>query len=99
RRGIPQVSTTLRRSRRRAVVRGLPVRDHRAQAIDLLERESEHLAHFAEGRFSAIADDLADHRRAIAPVALVNFLDDLFAALVLEVDVDVRRLGALGGEE
>ena len=40
-----------------------------------------------------------DHRRAIAPVALVDLLDHLFAALVLEVDVDVGRLAALGREE
>ena len=33
------------------------------------------------------------------PYLLVDVLDDLLAALVLEVDVDVGRLAALGGEE
>ena len=59
----------------------------------------EDLAHLAQRALAAVADDLADHRRAIAAVALVDLLDDLFAPLVLEVDVDVGRLAPLGAEE
>ena len=39
------------------------------------------------------------HARAVAAVFLVDVLDDLLAALVLEVDVDVRRLAAGGADE
>ena len=35
----------------------------------------------------------------MAAVFVVDVLDHLFAPLVLEIDVDVRRLAALGGEE
>jgi hypothetical protein len=70
-----------------------------AQAIELIEREAEDLADLAQGALAAVADDLGHHRGAVAAVGLVDGLDDLLAALVLEVDVDVRRLVALGGEE
>src|SRR5690606_39433765 len=43
-----------------------------------------------------------DGRREAGPVAAVlpvDVLDDLLAALVLEIDVDVGRLAPLGGEE
>ena len=35
----------------------------------------------------------------MAAVAAVDVLDHLLAPLVLEIDVDVRRLAALGGDE
>ena len=70
-----------------------------AEPVDLLERQAERLAHLAERALAAVRDDLAHHRGAVAPVRLVDGLDDLFAPLVLEVDVDVGRLAALGGEE
>src|SRR5487761_2233895 len=38
-------------------------------------------------------------RSAVPAVLAVDVLDHLFAALVLEVDVDVGRLGALGADE
>jgi hypothetical protein len=41
----------------------------------------------------------AGQRRAVAAVLAVDVLDDLLAALVLEVDVDVGRLVALGADE
>ena len=79
--------------------RRVPVRDDGAQSIDLLERQPEHLPHLAQRRLPSVRDDLAHHRRAVAAVLLVDGLDDLFPAFVLEVDVDVRRLVPLGGEE
>ena len=77
----------------------VPPRDDAGEALHLLEREAEDLSHLTERALGAIADDLADHGRAMAPVRLVDLLDHLFAALVLEVDVDVGGLAALRGEE
>src|SRR5581483_2587117 len=59
----------------------------------------EDLGDLAHGRAAAVANHLAHHRGAVAAVAAVDLLNDLFAALVLEVDVDVRRLFALGRHE
>ncbi len=47
----------------------------------------------------AVVDDGGGDARAIAAVALVDVLDDLLAPLMLEIDVDVRRLAALDGDE
>src|SRR3546814_16110293 len=47
----------------------------------------------------AVADDGCGQRRALAAILLIDVLHDLLAALVLEVDVDVGRLLALGGDE
>ncbi len=55
--------------------------------------------HIAQRRARAVADDHAGERGAVAAVLAVDVLDDLFAALVLEVDVDVGRLVALGADE
>ena len=47
----------------------------------------------------AVADDGRGHSRMVAAILVVDVLDHLLAALVLEVDVDVRRLVALGADE
>ena len=44
-------------------------------------------------------DDGRGDPGAVAAVLLVNVLDDFFAPLMLEIDVDVRRLLALFGDE
>src|SRR6185503_10866865 len=44
-------------------------------------------------------DEVGDHRGVAATVLAVNVLDHFFAALVLDVEVDVGRLGALAAEE
>ena len=77
----------------------VPPRHDTREAIDLLERKAEDLANLTERALRPVRDDLADHRRAIASIGLVDLLDDLLAALVLEVDVDVGRLAALRREE
>jgi hypothetical protein len=59
----------------------------------------ERLADVADGAARPVGDQRRGQRRALAAVAFVEVLDDLFAALVLEVDVDVRRLVALAGDE
>ncbi len=61
--------------------------------------QAEHLADLAHGAAGAVADDRGAERGAAAAVMLVHPLDDLLAALVLEIDVDVGRLVALGGDE
>src|SRR5690606_2939779 len=82
-----------------ADVGGVPVSERGAQTIDLLERKAEDLAHLTQGALAAVADHLRDHGGAVAAITGVDLLDDLFAPLVLEVDVDVGGLGALGAHE
>ena len=71
-----------------------------ARPVDLLGREAEHLAHLAHGALRAVGDDVRGHARAARAVALVDVLQDLLAAIARrQVDVDVRPLAALLGEE
>ncbi len=72
---------------------------HLRQPVDLVEREPERLADLADRQPPAVADHLADHPRPVAPVLAVDVLEHLLAPLVLEVDVDVRRLLALHADE
>ncbi len=69
------------------------------QPVHLVQRQPERLAHLADGEPSPVADDLAHHPGALAAVLPVDVLQHLLAALVLEVHVDVRGLGALEAEE
>ena len=55
--------------------------------------------HVAHGRTRAVGDDVGDLRGAQAAVALVHVLDDFFAAIALDVEVDVGRPVALSREE
>ena len=70
-----------------------------AQHVHLLGAVSQGLAHVADGRAGAIGDDVGDLCRAVPAVALVDVGDDLLAPARLDVDVDVGRPVALGGEE
>ena len=65
------------------------------RAVDLLGRETEGLAHVAQRALRPVADHRGCKRGAAARVLAVHVLDHLLAPLVLEVDVDVRRLVAL----
>ena len=58
--------------------------------IDQRPREPERVAHLADRRARPVRDEVADHPRVLRPVAPVDVLDDLLAALRAEVDVDVR---------
>ena len=60
---------------------------------------AEGLGHFADGAAAAIGDDDGGEAGAVAAVFLVDVLDHLLAAFVLEIDVDVGRLAALFGDE
>jgi hypothetical protein len=64
-----------------------------------IKREPQGLAHVADRTAGAVVDDGRRQPRPIAAVLVVDVLDHLLAPLVLEVDVDVGRLVALGGDE
>ncbi|MNL70547.1 hypothetical protein D3C87_1955660 [compost metagenome] len=61
--------------------------------------QTQDLAHLAEGAAGTEMDDGGGDAGAMAAIAFVDMLDDLFAPLVLEVDVDVGRLVAVLGQE
>ena len=61
--------------------------------------EAEDLGRLADRRTRAIGDHRGREAGALAPIAIVDILDHLLAPLVLEVDVDVGRLVALGRDE
>ena len=77
----------------------VPPREDAGEAIDLREIETERLADVAYRALRPIGDERRGQRRAIATVLLIDVLHHLFAALMLEVDVDVRRLVALARNE
>ena len=61
--------------------------------------EPDHLGHVAQRAARPVADDRGRERGAIAAVLAIDVLDDLFAPLVFEIDVDVGRLVALARDE
>src|SRR5690606_41291543 len=62
-------------------------------------RKPHCLGHFPHRRATAIGDDRSGKGSPFLAVFLVNISDDLVAVLMLEIDVDVRRLVALGRNE
>ncbi len=70
-----------------------------AERDDDILGEAEDLGGLADRRARAIGRHRRRETRALAPVALIDVLDHLFALLVLEIDVDVGRLVALGRDE
>ena len=60
---------------------------------------AERFADVANRRTRPVGDHFGRHRRVFAAVPLVDVLNDLFAILVREVDVDVRYLVALLGKK
>ena len=61
--------------------------------------EPQCLADVANRAARPIGDDGGRNGRALARVLVINVLDHLLAAIVLEIDVDVRRLITLLGNE
>jgi hypothetical protein len=61
--------------------------------------QSEGLADIAHGAARSVVDHRRGHGGALAAIGVVDPLDDLLAPLVLEIDIDVRRLVAVGGDE
>ena len=70
-----------------------------AQRVQGLRLETQRLADVAQRALDPVRDHHRRQRRALARVLAVEVLDDLLAALVLEVDVDVGRLVALLADE
>jgi hypothetical protein len=75
------------------------VRQELRDAVERRLRDAERAADVAHRGAAAVADDVGDHRRAVASVLRVDVLDHLLAARVLDVEVDVGRLRALDREE
>ena len=69
------------------------------ERADGVLRQAEGLADLAHGRARAVGDDGGGDAGAVAAVFLVDVLHHLLAPLVLEIDVDVGRLVALGRDE
>ncbi len=67
--------------------------------VHLVQAQPQRLANVTDGRARAIGDHLGGDGGPLAAVFLVDVLEDLLAALVLEIDVDVRRLVALAADE
>ena len=78
---------------------GAPAPDLAGQQLDHVLGQAERLADVAQGTLGAVADHRRAQRGAGAAVGVVDPLDDLLAALVLEVDVDVGRLFPLLADE
>ena len=76
-----------------------PAPDETGQARRHVLRHAERLADLAHGAAGAVADHDGGQRGAVAAIGVVDPLDHLLAALVLEVDVDVGRLAPLLGDE
>src|SRR3954464_10782693 len=60
------------------------------QAIEIHRFEAERFAHVSQRALRPIADYRRRNGGALARVLAIDVLDDLLAALVLEVDIDVR---------
>ena len=73
--------------------------DHVGQLRDALQREVEDAADVLDGGAGGQRAERGDLGHAALAVLLADVGDDLLAALLAEVDVDVRRLGAVGVEE
>ena len=80
--------------RRRAVAPGGPV-----QGRDDVVGEAEDFRRLPDRRARAVGGHRCGEPRPLAPVAPIDVLDHLLAPLVLEIDVDVGRLVALGRNE
>ena len=90
----PAARTPILADRRRLLAPGGPV-----ERGDDIVGEAEDLGRLADRRAGAVGRHRGGEAGALAPVALVDVLDHLLAPLVLEVDVDVGRLVALGRDE
>ncbi len=69
------------------------------EALDLRLVQAERAADVAQRAARAVADHGGGERGALAAVLAVDVLDDLLAAVVLEVHVDVGRLVAFARDE
>jgi hypothetical protein len=77
----------------------VPPGQRRGQRVDLGDAETERPAGIAQRALGPVGDQRRRQRRPLAAVFGVDVLDDLLAPLVLEIDVDIRRLAALLRDE
>ena len=61
--------------------------------------EAQRLTHLTDRHARAIVDDGGDNGRAVTAIAAIDILHHLFAPLVLEIHIDIRRLAAFLGNE
>ena len=73
-----------------------PARNRTRQSGDFALAIAKDFRNFACGGARAIGDDGSRQSCAITPIALINILHDFFAPLMLEIDINVRRLATLG---
>ena len=73
--------------------------DRLGQGVDPVERQAQSLADVAHRGTRPIGDQFGRHPGPFAAVLLVDVLNHFFAALMLEVDVDVRGFVAILGDE
>ena len=76
-----------------------PMAEGPGQAVELLRRQAEHLAHLPRRRAPPVTDQRGHHAGAVSAVLAVDVLQHLLPALVLEVHVDVRGLPPGVGQE
>ncbi len=67
--------------------------------ILLTRREAEGLGHVSHGILGPVLDDVRDLRGAVPSIGRVDPLDDLFAPVGVEIDVDVGLLVAQARQE
>src|SRR4029078_5098069 len=73
--------------------------DRGRQRSDGVLGEANSLATLADCRAAAIGNHGGGDARAPAPVFAVDVLNDFFAPLMLEIDIDIGRLAPLGRNE
>ncbi len=69
------------------------------QGIDPIERQTQRLAHIAHRGTRPVGNHLGRHPGAVAAVLVVDILNDFFAPLVLEIDIDIGGLVPLAADE
>src|SRR5262245_59340041 len=73
--------------------------DQGGERPDRVLGQAEDLADFADGGATAVGNHGRGDARPLAAVSTIDVLDHLLAPFVLEIDVDVGWLVAVGGNE
>src|SRR5215208_3713193 len=77
----------------------VPPLDRLGQAIDHIKIKPERFAYITHGTARPIGCDACRQGGTLAAIIVIDVLDDLFTAFVLEVYIDVRRLITLFGDK
>ena len=76
-----------------------PAPERAGERADYILGKTEHLADIADGAAAAIADHGCGKAGMIPAIVPIDELDHLLAPLVLEIDIDIRRLAPLRRNE